>query len=94
MGKISISSTLLIGELIMTVMETKDFKWDKKNRILSAAKSGGFPGVLKIRSSHTNIVIEFVQDDEAGVRNEFWDGEMMQYCSQESDIVVILSHPY
>lgn len=64
------------------VVSLRDFAYDKDQKKLSAASeltAGTFPPKLKVISHHTGAAIIFVQDDAAAMRNEFWDGEMMEY---------------
>lgn len=58
------------------------FKFNKERKHLYAASElfcGGFPRTIEVVSNHTNRVMTFVQDDEAAMAAECWDGEMMLY---------------
>ena len=41
--------------------------------------AGGFPEEVDITSHHTGVTVRFRKDVEAGIANEFWDGEMCEY---------------
>ena len=48
--------------------------------VLSSEFLGGcFPAEVIVESHHTGNQVRFVQDVEAAIQNEFWDGECMEY---------------
>ena len=75
------------------------FSYDKARRIMTSSLNRlglqSFPPVLDIVSTHTGRIARFVQDTDAAVRNEFWDGEQMVYVTKETDMnrleVVVLA---
>lgn len=40
---------------------------------------GSFPAEVSVKSHHTGNVVLFVQDKEAAIKAEFWDGEQCEY---------------
>lgn len=40
---------------------------------------GTFPKEVSVKSNHTGNIVRFVQDEEAAVKAEFWDGEQCEY---------------
>ena len=51
---------------------------------LSDFRLNGFPRVVKVTSPDTGRVATFEPDLASAERNEFWDGEMMEYISKDS----------
>ena len=48
--------------------------------VLSSEFLGGcFPAEIIMESHHTGNQVRFVQDTEAAIKTEFWDGECMEY---------------
>ena len=66
------------------------FKYDKKTfRMTSSLNVLGlqsFPSMLEVVSTETGRIVRFFADNAAAERNEYWDGEMMEYFTRESDI--------
>ena len=66
------------------------FSYNKAKRTMMAGLNQlglpSFPRVLEIVSVATGRVVRFVQDDAAAERNEYWDGEMMEYYTNEADV--------
>ena len=56
-----------------------------KNLLTYQMQSGDFPDKVFIRSHHTGKVVCFTQDRIAAERNEWWDGEMMEYITLSND---------
>ncbi len=83
----------------METFNTNQFRFNKDRRTLSASMSaiigqfyvGGFPSKFTLESAHTGRVVEFETDDEAAIRNEFWDGEMCEYISRDTDVRVVFT---
>lgn len=67
------------------MFNTDQFFYDKQNKVLVGQMielgllNQAFPGRIRIKSLHTGRIIEFVQDTEAFLMNEGWDGELMEY---------------
>lgn len=56
------------------------FRKEQGVLVLSSEFLGGcFPAEIIMESHHTGNQVRFVQDSEAAVKNEFWDGECMEY---------------
>jgi hypothetical protein len=79
------------------MLSTNQFRFDKASRNLVASVNtfnesylGGFPVTMEIHSPKTGNVCRFFIDAAAAERNEYWDGEEMQYISAETDVRVIL----
>ena len=51
---------------------------------LSDFRLNGFPRVVKVTSPDTGRVATFEPDLASAERNEFWDGELMEYISKDS----------
>ena len=50
---------------------------------LSDFRLNGFPHVVKVFSPDSGRTATFEPDINAAERNEFWDGEMMEYISKD-----------
>jgi hypothetical protein len=62
-----------------------DCVFNKKTKTLLLGNfEARFPNEFKVRSNRTGKVVRFVQDIEAAMRNEFWDGMMMEYKPTEA----------
>jgi len=68
-----------------------DFEFNAKTQVLKSGigKLGltQFPCTIRIQGKRS--VLEFFQDGAAAIRNEFWDGEAMQYFSPETGVVFL-----
>lgn len=80
-----------------TQFNTNQFRFIKDHRVLLGniielvdGYLGGFPSTMEIKSDHTGKVVRFVVDEEAAIRNEFWDGEMCEYISNDTNTRVVL----
>lgn len=69
---------------------TSFFQYDKKSRLLVSSKNvlgiSHFPSALEVISTETGRIVKFFADNDAAERNEFWDGEMMEYYTRDTDI--------
>lgn len=75
------------------LISTDQCNWNKETRTLTHNYlPSTFPEKVRIVSSKTFKEVLFHQDEEAAIRNEFWDGEMSEYKSSESDIKLFLTH--
>lgn len=70
---------------------TDNFHYDKTRKVMTGEASMlgvvRFPERITITSTHTNTTIEFVQDREAAIANEFWDGELVEYIPVPGTVV-------
>lgn len=69
---------------------TSDFEFNKEGRYLIAELSTlgfvpgeSFPDSLEVRSEKTGKLVVFRRDNTAAIRNEFWDGELMEYRPEQ-----------
>lgn len=62
---------------------TDNFNYDKSTKVMTAEAAmlgiTRFPERITITSVHTGKSVDFVQDREATLKNEFWDGELVEY---------------
>lgn len=64
----------------MLALSACEYRKASKTLVVSSALVGpGFPKKIEVKSHHTGAVIEFEVDLEAGIANEFWDGELCEY---------------
>lgn len=75
-------------------LSTSDFSYMKASKTLVKSASGVFPEKIVVTSHHTGKVIKFMMDTAAAIKNEFWDGEQMEYTSHETDVRVCLHRAY
>jgi hypothetical protein len=68
------------------------FTFDPKFQVLTSGlgnlRMNRFPETVTIQGKTS--IVEFYRDNEAATCNEFWDGEAMQYCSNETGVKVFL----
>lgn len=77
----------------MTVQtfHSNQFTFDKNTKRMVAEASdlglraGDFPQSLDVVSDHTGRTVRFVYDLAEALRNEFWDGEMVEYVPTSVD---------
>ena len=50
---------------------------------LSDFQLNGFPHIVKVYSPDTGRIATFEPDLKAAERNEYWDGELMEYISKD-----------
>lgn len=79
------------------VYSTNQFQFQKKGRVLVGELSElgippgeGFPNTVTVKSAHTGKIATFVKDHAAAQRNEWWDGEMYEYKSQDTEVGLVL----
>lgn len=77
-------------EAIIPTIKTSDCVWNKDRRTLVFHNARNFPVMIDVVSSHTGVVLRFVQDHDRAEQCEWWDGEMYEYKCQESDITFIV----
>lgn len=77
-------------ETIIPTIKTSDCVWNKDRRTLVFHNARNFPAMIDVVSSHTGVVLRFVQDHDRAEQCEWWDGEMYEYKCQESDITFIV----
>lgn len=66
---------------------TKRFRYNRESKRLIGELSsfglGRFPTDLLIGSPDTGRTCLFIVDEEAALRNEFWDGEQLEFFSRD-----------
>lgn len=67
------------------MLTTAQCEFRKATKTLLAARAlvGGFPKEIQVQSAHTGRVMSFVQDVQAAIEHEFWDGEECWYVPTE-----------
>lgn len=67
------------------MLTTAQCEFIKARKVLRVTRAvvGGFPQKIEVVSSNTGRKMVFVVDVEAGMANEFWDGEMCEYVPVE-----------
>jgi hypothetical protein len=70
-------------KLHLTKVNEDSVKWSMIAD-LSDFQLNGFPRVVKVTSPDTGRVATFEPDLVSAERNEFWDGELMEYISKDS----------
>ena len=65
-----------------------EYRKDSKLLVVSSTLTSGFPNTVLVKSEKTGRVIEFEVDVQAGIDNEFWDGEMCEYVPVEPVLTV------
>ncbi len=65
----------------MLTFTTREMDFNVSTKVLSVAYQGQFPDTIMIISHNTGRVVTFTVDGEAAIRNEGWDGEMMEYVA-------------
>lgn len=72
---------------------TNQFHFGKLRRIMTADLSAlgltTYPEKFSVTSDHTGKIVEFVQDTNAAIFNEFWDGEIMEYIPADQKVNVL-----
>jgi hypothetical protein len=68
---------------MLTTAQCEFRKATKTLRVAHSLIGGGFPAEIQVVSVHTGKIMTFKQDIEAGIANEFWDGEMCEYVPAE-----------
>lgn len=66
-------------------IQTKNMTWHPKTRNFTF-KHETFPLFIEVVSSKTGTTIQFVQDSERALNNDFWDGELMVYVPTASNV--------
>lgn len=69
---------------------TNDLSYDPERKLFIKTGVDIFPAVVELKSSKTGRVVTYVQDTEKAVEHEFWDGELMEYKAEDSEIVARL----
>lgn len=70
---------------------SSQFTFDKNTKRMVGEASelgmrpGNFPQSLDVVSDHTGRTVRFVYDLAEALRNEFWDGEMVEYVPSAVD---------
>lgn len=79
----------------MLRFSTKEFSYNKAKNTFTASvstlKTDRYPQKFELVSSQTGVTITFFQDDEAAMRNEWWDGEYMEYINRVNDVRVVIN---
>ena len=68
-------------------------RYNPVNKTFEVSTPMGFPRTIDLVSHKTGFVMSFVQDTEAAVEAEWWDGEMMMYKSLDEEYK-IAAFPY
>lgn len=73
----------------MYELNTNQLKFDKARKSLSIPRDsfdydGHWPLEVKVVSAHTGRAVLFVQDEQAYLESEGWDGEQMEYIPIEA----------
>ena len=77
------TTTLMFTKLKVPTIEYPRGEWSMIAD-LSDFWLNGFPRVVKVTSPDTGRVATFEPDLASAERNEFWDGELMEYISKDS----------
>lgn len=77
------TTTLMFTKLKVPTIEYPRGEWSFVGE-LSDFRLNGFPHVVKVCSPDTGRTATFEPDLATAERNEFWDGEQMEYISKDA----------